>query len=106
MKYLKNLSIDGIPNHGSSDFSRQTYEQRILLAPLWIISTPLQVWGSKCHDADLKKLVISSVDQLKKMASLKTISVYSPGGNCVDYFSKDFREQLALSRLTIIAKEL
>lgn len=98
LKCLENLSIDGIPHHGCSDFSRQTYGERLLFAPLWVISTPLQIWDGKCQDADLKKLVEDSANQLAQIVPLKNISVYSPGGNCVDFFSKDFREQLIRAR--------
>ena len=111
LKHLESLSMDGIPNHGSADFFRQTYGDRFVLAPLWIITIPLQIWDGRCQDADLKKLVVASADQLAQMACLKNISVYSPGGNSVDYFSKAFRDRLAykapaLSTLFVIAKEL
>lgn len=110
LQYLKNLSIDGIPNHGSSSYARKTNWGQLFL-PLAIVT-----YNDGCRqDASLKRLVIDSANQLAQIATLKTISVYSPGGNCVDYFSRAFRDKLnqsrqaikpALPKLTITAKEL
>lgn len=114
LRHLKNLSIDGIPNHGSSDYARKTNGEKFFLAPLWIVTSYFQNQDGWSQDAALKQLVIDSANQIARRASLQTISVYSPGGNCNDYFSRAFRDRLAVARrldpalqpLNIIPKDL
>ncbi len=108
MQFLKDLSIDGIPNHGSSEFARQTDGNRTGLLPFWILASPVEYFDGKWQDADLKQLVTISANQLAQLAALRTISIYSPGGNCVDYFSKDFSDQLKQINptLNVIPKDL
>jgi hypothetical protein len=116
LKFLKNISIDGIPHYGTLPVCRKTLGQRFLflLPPFCIIVAPFDEYDKYCQDIALKQLVIDSSNQLAQIATLQTISVYSPGGNCVDYFSKDFRDKLDQIRksnknlpdLNIISKDL
>ncbi|HRN77885.1 MAG TPA: hypothetical protein PLU71_01480 [Candidatus Dependentiae bacterium] len=98
LRQLTHLHIDGIPNHGSSQWARQTRAAKVVFFVAHLIESPLFYIDGNTQDAALKQLVKSVADQLAQMSSLKEISVYSPGGNCVDYFSKAFRERLAATR--------
>ena len=118
---LENLSMDGIPSCGSSFVDRQdrrrnlhhytnaisslmaliafknTSSPIIFTAAACVAFTPLMISNgdSNQQSENLKKLSIESAARLTEIPSLKTVDVYSPGGDCVDYFSKTFKEELA-----------
>lgn len=113
---LENLSMDGIPSCGSSFFDRQdrhtnlpshfvamcflmtfAYNPLIIAAAIPIVATPAMTiyYDGHLQSSNLKKLSIKSAICLANKPSLKIINVYSPGGNCEDYFSKTFKEELA-----------
>lgn len=105
---LKKLSIDGIPRWGFSYAARHDG-----WSCLWRKATPFSgtIIDADNQDKFLKNLVAVSATQLTKMPMLETLHVYSPGGNCVNYYSKAFREKIksskpAHSKLTVKAKTL
>ncbi len=95
---LSLLSIDGLPNHGSSEWSREKPGGKVAMSIGTNIFFPLLVIDGHRQKTKLKQLVIDAAKQLAAMPTLTNICVYSPGGNATDYFSTEFRTQLALAR--------
>ncbi len=108
LENLKKLSIDGIPNHGSSGYSRKTKGQTVSLGALWIASSPIHWYDGAQQNANLQNLLSSSSNQLSQRNNLTHISIYTPGGNCTDYFSHAFKSRLMQARpdITITMKNL
>lgn len=98
LEHLQTLFIDGIPNYGSSYFSRRNGWTKIIGSPWWLITTPWAIYKRYCQGNELQELAQKYADLLAKMPSLRSIFVYAPGGNCSDYFSKFFRERIVSSR--------
>lgn len=96
---LESLSIDGICSKGSSHWARCTTGEKAIVAALFSVTIPLLSGEAKAEDEEFKRLVNRSADDLAQMPSLRTISVYSPGGNCINRFSQAFRERLAEARI-------
>ena len=117
---LENLSMDGIPSCGSSFVDRQdrhynlnshlmatcllmtiAYNPLIFTAAIPMAFAPAAIVyrDGYLQSENLKKLSIESAICLAKRPSLKTVNVYSPGGDCVDDFSKTFKEELAKPQL-------
>ncbi len=87
--HLKEISMDGLPDRGTS------YHVRQEPSLLWKISTFLIAeYDGWCQDSSLTELVKASANKLKNKQNLQSITVYSPGGTCHDYFSKKFAEDL------------
>lgn len=95
---LESLNIDGISNHSGSEWDRIPMHEKVIASPIWLLCAPLFFLVRIDGDAICTELVNNSADNLARMPSLRTISVHSPGGNCVNYFSQAFRERLAVAR--------
>jgi len=95
---LKNLSIDGISDNGHSHWAKLSTGGKFAVGGIILVLEVLANDYGSSEDTALKQLVNDSADQLAQMPSLSTISVYSPGGNCIDYFSKAFKDRLAATR--------
>ncbi len=91
---LKKLSIDGIPASGFSYAARHD-GVGCFLRNCFGVGTTIDAIE---QDNYLSWLVNFSATELTKIPLLTTINVYSPGGNCVDYYSNIFREKLAASK--------
>lgn len=98
LKKLQSLSIDSIPDHGCSYWPDMTTMEKMFFAPYHLLFSPLSMYTGDACNAAMKQLVIDAAHDLAAIRSLKTISVYSPGGNCVDFFSKEFIRNLAADR--------
>lgn len=100
---LESLSIDGICSKGCSVWARcSTAYQHVVAVPFYF---HIREW-KKYEDQDFRSLISLSAENLAKMPSLQRISVYSPGGNCINRFSQAFREKLATARTAAQAAQV
>lgn len=105
------LSIDGIPDRGSSVLRRSAGFLSTL--PWILVSIPLSpliasaFWREGNQQSkNLKALAAASADRLSGIATaparpfelLTTLKIYAPAGRYFDYFSKFFRERIAHAR--------
>lgn len=110
LNHITTLSIDGIPDKGSSFWARKSGKSQAayLLSPLLPISTfitlgamLLAINDDSKQSSNLCYLATTSANTLAINRSLRTINLYSPGGkkpaeskNYFDYFCKYFKEKL------------
>ena len=99
---LEDLSVDAIPVNGSSFVARHEGLKSYLLATMFMA----RFCDCGIQEEELKRISKNSAEELAKISSLKTVYVCSPGGNTVDYFSKEFKDNLKKAPRAKDLKEL
>lgn len=107
LEHLETLSIDGIATRGSSWFDRQTlFGKGVAVGvssycgsyPGYLALFALAGIDEHWQNENLNHLSTSSAISLAQKPVLRSINVYSTGGNCAEYFSREFKQCIIASR--------
>jgi len=82
---LENISIDAVPVYGSSFTARSNS----YISYLRVLQFPARAIDGVNQELHIRRCSQDLAEKMVSMPSLEQANFYSPGGNAVDYFSKE-----------------